>query len=111
MSETRTGSPVTVGCKLPNGLVLKVGEKKLMLRGSNSSRIVGGYGLTSVPADLWDAWSKAYAGSPFITRNLIFAQTSAARAESQANEQASVKSGLEPIDPSKAPAGIEKAEK
>lgn len=111
MSETRTGSPVTVGCKLPNGLVLKVGESKLALKGANSSRVVGGYGLTSVPSDLWDAWSKAYAESPFIKKNLVFAQSTASKAEGQANEQAAVKSGLEPLDPDKPAPGIQKADK
>jgi len=111
MSETRSSNPVTIGCKLPNGLVLKIGETKLILKGANSSRVVGGYGLTSVPSDLWEAWSKAYAESPFIKKNLVFAQTTVAKAESQATEQSEVKSGLEPLDPNKPAPGIVKAEK
>lgn len=41
MAET-----VTVGCKLPNGLILEQGAYKVELNGSNSSIVVGGYGLT-----------------------------------------------------------------
>lgn len=111
MSETRSSSPVTVGCKLPNGLVLRVGETKLVLNGANSTRVIGGYGLTSVPSDMWDAWVKSYADSPFIKKNLVFAQTSASKAEGQAKEQEAVKSGLEPLDPNKPAPGIQKADK
>ena len=111
MSDTRTGSPVTVGCKLPNGLVIKVGETQVVLKGANSSRVVGGYGLTSVPSDFWDAWAKEYAASPFIKNRIVFAQTTVAKAEGMATEQASVKTGLEPLNPDKPAPGIVKAEK
>lgn len=41
---------VTVGCKLPNGLMLEVGPKQVQVAGwrNNAVKIVGGYGLTQV---------------------------------------------------------------
>ncbi|MDU1294630.1 MAG: hypothetical protein E6973_01775, partial [Enterobacter hormaechei] len=41
MAET-----VTVGCKLPNGLILEQGGYKVELNGSYSSLVFGGYDLT-----------------------------------------------------------------
>lgn len=92
---------VTVGCKLPNGLYLDVQGKRAPLAGANSSRIVGGYGLTEVNKDLWDAWVKAYADSPLLRGDLVFAQGNASSAESKASEQGEVKSGLEQLVPGK----------
>ncbi|EFZ58790.1 hypothetical protein ECLT68_2573 [Escherichia coli LT-68] len=39
-----------MGCKLPNGLVLEVGQKRVQVAGwrNNAVKIVGGYGLTQV---------------------------------------------------------------
>jgi lipid II:glycine glycyltransferase (peptidoglycan interpeptide bridge formation enzyme) len=97
---------VTVGCKLPHGLVIKTGGKSATLAGANSSRIVGGYGLTQVDKDLFDAWRKEYADYAPLKNQLIFVQEKPASAESQAKEQAAVKSGLEPLDISKPVAGV-----
>ncbi|STM78065.1 Uncharacterised protein [Escherichia coli] len=49
---------VTVGCKLPNGLVLEVGQKRVQVAGwrNNAVKIVGGYGLTQVDKVFFDAW-------------------------------------------------------
>ena len=39
---------VTIGCKLATGLIIGIGGKQVTLNGANSSRIIGGYGLTRV---------------------------------------------------------------
>lgn len=49
-----TSSTVTVGCKLPNGLVLELAGQKHELAGARTAK-AGGYGLTPVPADFWQA--------------------------------------------------------
>lgn len=92
---------VTVGCKLPNGLHLDVEGKRTTLNGANSSRIVGGYGLSEVDKDFWEAWSKAYADSPLVKNGLVFAQGSANSAEAKAREQAEIRSGFERLEPGK----------
>lgn len=88
---------IYVGCKLPTGLVLKVGNKTITLKGANDARIIGGYGITPVPSDFWEAWEAEYKESPFIIHNLIFAQTTVARAEGTAKEQEGVKTNFEPL--------------
>lgn len=92
---------VTVGCNLPNGLHLDLQGKRVTLNGANSSRIVGGYGLTQVDKEFWEAWAKDYADSPLLLNGLVFAQGSEARASAKASEQAEVKSGFEQLVPGK----------
>lgn len=91
-------SNVIVGCKLPNGLEIRLGETSVTLNGANSSQIVGGYGLTPVDKDFFDKWAQAYATFAPLKDGLVFAQVSSHKAEAQAKEQAAVKSGLEPLD-------------
>lgn len=97
---------VSVGCKLPHGLIIKTGGKSVALAGANSSAIIGGYGLTEVDKDFYDAWRKEFATFAPLKNELIFVQESRAKAEGRAKEQAEVKSGLEPLDPAKPAAGV-----
>ncbi|MGO3517881.1 hypothetical protein [Acetobacter cibinongensis] len=97
---------VTIACKLPTGLVLTVGQVSYTLAGSNSASVLGGYGLTPVPADFWAAWSGLYAAYPPFRQGLIFAQTTAEKAAAQAQEQASLRTGLEAINPQTPAPGI-----
>lgn len=102
---------ITVACKLPHGIVLKVGGKSVTLNGANSSRIIGGYGLTSVDKDFYDAWKAEYASYAPLKNGLIFAQDSANKAEGQATEQAGIKSGLEPLKQEAVAAGVKPTSK
>ncbi|HEV2540200.1 MAG TPA: hypothetical protein VGU03_10885 [Frateuria sp.] len=97
---------ITVGCKLPHGLIIRTGGKSITLAGANSSRIVGGYGLTQVDKEFFDAWSTEYAQFGPLKHGLIFAQDKANAAESRAKEQAEIKTGLEPLDLAKPAAGV-----
>ena len=99
MSGTTTGTPVHIGCKHPLGIMLRVGEKAVKLNGSNCSCVIGGYGLTSVPSDMWDAWLSKHKESDLVTKRIVFAEASVAKAEGRAKEQGSVKTGLEPLNP------------
>lgn len=90
-------TPVTVGCKLPNGLVLKVGKAEVTIKGANDSRIIGGYGLTTVPSDFWEAWLAEYKDSSLVLNKIVFAQSTTAKAEAQAKEQEGVRTNLEPL--------------
>lgn len=118
----RSQNTVMVGCKLPNGLNLEIFEegktdddKKIFRRtgqrflvlGSNSSNVVGGYGLTRVDADFWDAWKAQHANFPALKAGLIFAEDKQDRAADHALDHQAAKTGLEPIDPNKLPKGIE----
>ncbi|APW68809.1 hypothetical protein LFZ4_09760 [Salmonella enterica subsp. enterica serovar Antsalova str. S01-0511] len=96
---------VTVGCKLPNGLMLEVGPKQVQVAGwwNNAVKIVGGYGLTQVEKAFWEAWLAEHCLQPYVKNGVIFAQDKANSAAAQATEQKTVKSGLEPL-PQKNPA-------
>lgn len=98
---------VTVGCKLPHGLIIGIGDKQVALNGANSSEIIGGYGLTKVDKDLATAWFDAYKDYDPVKAGLIFVQGKEADAKAQAKEQAGVKTGTEKLDPKKPAPGIE----
>lgn len=101
---------VTVGCKLPNGLHLDVQGKRHTLAGANSSRIIGGYGLTEVPKDFWDAWVAEHKDFPPVVNGEIFAQATSKSAEDKAKDQAEVRSGFEGLNPDNPAPGVAQAE-
>ncbi|MCU5775118.1 hypothetical protein N5923_23330 [Erwiniaceae bacterium BAC15a-03b] len=102
---------VTVGCKLPNGLLIDVGGKITHLQGANSSNVIGGYGLTeSVDKEYFEAWLKEHADQPYVKNELVFAQAKTNSAQSKATENASVKTGLEGLPQDKPVEGVVKDE-
>ncbi|MBS0986887.1 MULTISPECIES: hypothetical protein [Acetobacter] len=101
-----TATTVTVGCKLPGGLVLRLRDVTHTLAGANTSSVIGGYGLTRLPADFWQAWAEAYAHYPLLRQGLIFAQSTAEKGAAQAREQAELRSGLEAVNPHTPAPGI-----
>ncbi|EOV0647698.1 hypothetical protein ACOIOT_003404 [Cronobacter turicensis] len=106
MAET-----IVVGCKLPNGLVVEQEGYTVTLNGANSSNVVGGYGLTEgVDKDAFEKWMEVHKNQPYVKNELVFAQAKANSAQSKANENASVKSGLEGLPQDKPAPGIEKAD-
>lgn len=121
---------VDVCCKLPGGLHLTVFrmedsqelmqggtsrvvkravvEGRVTIRGTgrreDDPRIVGGYAVTrGVAAEFWARWLEQNAGSDLVKNHLLFAAEKPAMAEGQANEQSALRSGLEPLDPSRPP--------
>lgn len=69
-----------------------------------SGRVVGNYGLTTVPEDFWNAWlaENDRPGSSFhtmIRKGLIFAHSRPSYVAGQAKEQAATKSGTEALIP------------
>lgn len=101
---------VTVGCKLPNGLVLDVDGKQVAVAGFRSKevRIIGGYGLTQVDKELWDAWLETHKDQPYVKNSLVFAQENGNSARSQAKEQEKLKSGLDPLPQNNPAPGIKR---
>lgn len=99
---------LTVGCKLPNGLVCelgKVGDESytvVRLNGANSALVVGGYGLTqNVSASFWAAWMKKNKHLEFVRKGLVFAHGDIASATDHAKDNAERRTGLEALDPMK----------
>lgn len=103
MSNDKT---VTVGCKLPHGLILdlKVGGELVRhtLKGANAARIIGGYGITeNIPADFMEQWLKKNAKHPAVANGSIFLHNDTKSAESIARERREIDTGLGAIDPIK----------
>ncbi len=91
---------VTVGCKLPHGLVARVDEKTVVFNGLNSSSVIGGHGLTpDVDQSFWIEWLKRNAGAAFVKNGFVFAQAKPADAIAQAKDNQSPATGLEPLKP------------
>lgn len=92
-------STVTIGCKLPNGIFMEAGGKRVRINGWNNNDIAGlSHGITrEVPADLWEAWSKEHAESKLVKNGFIFAEKSESRAKDKAKEQKDTKSGHEQL--------------
>ena len=130
-TKDTTGSRIIVGCKLPTGVWLHVDrpmeEKgpdgkvfnirhvqhgdKVYINGVNSSRVIGGYGLTrNVDLSFWEEWWKQNSTGPLVKNNLIFNQSSLEKAEDQAAEQKDVKSKLEPLSQIKPGTNVKKFE-
>lgn len=121
---------VTVGCKLPHGLIIqheRLQEEKaadgavvrryvptgdsITLRGTNSSRVIGGYGLTKgVDGDFFRKWLSDNKDFAPVKAGLIFASDDLDTASDVAEERVDVVSGFEPNNPDKLPKGVTLAE-
>lgn len=104
-----------IACKLPNGLTIdhKTADDKVhkfTLKGANAPGALMGFGVTEVDADVFDDWmEKTGKGFPAVIKGLIFklpARDTSGAIKERANDK-TVKSGAEPIDPTKPARGIE----
>lgn len=99
---------ITVACKLPSGLTIEHGGKKLELEGSHGALSVGGYGLTKgVDEDFFNGWLLEHEEFAPVKAGLIFAQPTADRAADQAREMRDVRNGMEGLNPHKPADGVE----
>jgi hypothetical protein len=106
------GATVTVGCKLPHGLIAEVGDKSFTFNGANDSDLIGGHGITyDVPKDFWDAWVAQVSAwfVPFKNK-LVFAHESEKSVTSQAKEMAKEITGFEGLKPNDPKNGVKTAE-
>lgn len=99
---------VTVGCKLPHGIHMDLGGKRVTLNGTNTSNVIGGYGLTeNVDKEFFDKWLATHKESPMVKNDLIFAHEKTSNVAAQAKDNAENKNGFEPIDPNKPGNGVQ----
>ena len=122
-----------IACNLPHGLVLKLHttrqttppqggnpvteyiplpDRAVTINGLNATDTVRfGYAMTdNVDAEFWETWSTQNKDFPPFKLGHLFAFASPGDATAKAREMEGTKTGLEPIDPDKLPAGIEKAD-
>ena len=98
---------VTIGCRLPHGLVLEYKGVEVTLKGKNSRVVAGLYvpeqdfATTEVDADFWEAWITAHSTFPAILSGAIFIAKDAASAEAIAKEFRNEPTGMEQLDPAK----------
>jgi len=98
---------VTVGCKLPNGLIIEMGDKRVTLKGANSSVIIGGHGITeNVDKELFDAWMEKNKELHFVKEGHLFAHEKEVNVKAQAKDRAKQKTGFEGLNPDDKPAGL-----
>ena len=94
----------TVQRAVPNGEPVRVNGPARRLEEVLPWQVLGGYALTpGIPADFWAEWLRHNAESDIVKNGLIFAAPERDMAEGGARERASVKSGLEPLDPDNLP--------
>lgn len=106
-NETNSTETVTIGCKLPHGLHMDVGDQRVTINGLNTTEIVGGHGLTfGVPKALWEQWKRDHKDAEFVKRGLVFAQGKTDSAIAEAKEKKDNRSGFEGIDPNNPGKGV-----
>ncbi|WP_249079262.1 hypothetical protein [Parasaccharibacter sp. TMW 2.1884] len=118
---------VTVLCRLPSGIRLDLHDlsslsertqatapvmtppqarSSILLNGIRQdplyhpveNRLLGRAGRTTVPTNFWKAWLEQNRQSDLITRKIIFAETTPARADNAMAELAKDRTGLEGAD-------------
>ncbi len=72
---------VTIGCKLPNGLIIEVEGKRVTLNGINRSNIIGAtHCTTEVEEGFWAAWLESHKELGVITSGAVFVAKNAEHA-------------------------------
>lgn len=123
-APSKSGATVWVGCKLVHGLEIfdeeeglshDANPKKISVRvpgttvklnGANSSKVIGGYGRTEVSQDFWDKWHGTHKKFPPVVSGAIFVEGSRERFAAAAADRKSIKTGFEPIDPTRPGEGV-----
>lgn len=106
---------ITISCKLPHGLHLQLGEKRITLNGTMKSNRLGRFftapdncvGLTQVPEDFWEEWVKQNETLDMLKNGYIYASTKKKEAFAEAEDKKSLKTGQERIDPDKLPKNVQ----
>lgn len=90
---------VVIGCKLPNGFFMQVGDAIHAINGFNASNVIGGHGITEdVPADLWAAWLAENKDRDLVKNGFVFAHGDEKDTKAEAKEKAKTKSKTEPLE-------------
>lgn len=95
---------VTIGCKLPHGLILQHPanpDRKVRLNGLKDSKIIGATFITTeIDAEFWAIWKKSYSDFQPLKTGAVFEASNQAEADAIGKELEGEKTGLEPLSPS-----------
>ena len=73
--------------------------------------IAGGYALTSgIPKDFWEEWLEQNKEADYVKNDLVIAHQSMEDLERHCLDNEHLKTGLEPMDPTRLPRGLETAD-
>lgn len=106
-----SGDFVTVACKLPQGLLVKlpaIGEQRertVKLHGRHSPYAVADHGMTQVKADTWAEIQMVYADAKWLENEHVFAMKDPDSASDKADDRKAEDAGFNPIDPNDPNAG------
>ena len=93
------GKTVTVGCKLPHGIVLEHPTNptvKVALKGKHAATIIGAeHSNTEVDVEFWQDWSKANANFPAFKSGAIFVGKSSVDVDAMAKDLKGLNTGFE----------------
>ena len=99
---------VTIGCKLPNGVILEVNDVRVTLNGVNKSNIIGAtHCTTEVEESFWGAWLADHKTLVAVTSGAIFVAKNANEAAAIVKDNPT-KTGLEGASPKES--GVEFSE-
>jgi hypothetical protein len=87
---------VTIGCKLPLGLILEVGKKQVTINGANKALLPEyGVGFTEVEKEFAEQWFKENQHRECVKQKHIEISKSETEAKAKAKEISLVKTGTE----------------
>lgn len=93
---------ILIGCKLPHGVTLKGSKgQDIVINGMNTTRIVGGFGISYVDESEWAYVTMTYSDFDPILTGAIFTNSTAKVAEIAAlgDELADQRTGFEGLNP------------
>lgn len=96
--QNNNGGRMIIGCRLPNGIVLEHGNRKVTLDGLNKATIKGAtYTINRVDRDFWQAWIKDHKDFGPVKSGAIFEAGSESDAKAIAAERKDETTGFEPM--------------
>ncbi|MEX3614242.1 MAG: hypothetical protein VB141_10935 [Burkholderia gladioli] len=99
---------VSVGCKLPHGLIIQIpGSKPIRLNGANSSILAHGHGVTDgVDKSFFEKWKELYKDFLPLKQGLIFSHDRADAVAAEASEKVKNRTGFEGLNADNPAPGI-----
>lgn len=111
---------VIVCLKHPHGIKFKLDNNRSVVINGNAAHLKGkttgvlpegGFGMTTISKEDWEAIKNTYSTMSIFKSGLIFASADTASAQAQAKEHDELKSGFEPVDIKKEKIGVKEFEK
>lgn len=109
----KSAATVTVGCRIPMGLILRHPTSKVQIKLDGPRLVVAdgrklspSFAITEVDADFWATWKAAYAKHPPLLSGAIFEAKNEQEAKAKGKELAKERTGFEQM--SQRAMGVEK---